>query len=102
MIARLWHGVTEASKADEYLAFVRKRAIPAYTSVAGNQGAYVLRRIEGTRAHFLTLSFWSSLDAVRGFAGEDVEQARYFPEDDAYLLEFEPNVKHYELFSTEA
>jgi heme-degrading monooxygenase HmoA len=102
MIARIWHGMTEASKADAYLAFVRKRAIPEYRSVPGNQGAFVLRRIDGDRAHFLTLSFWTSLEAVRGFAGDDVEQARYFPEDEGFLLEFEPAVQHYELYDTES
>ena len=34
--------------------------------------------------------------AVRAFAGEDVEKARYYEEDSKYLLEFEPTVKHYE------
>jgi hypothetical protein len=31
------------------------------------------------------------------FAGEDVEKAKYYPEDDGFLLEFEPRVVHYEV-----
>ncbi len=35
--------------------------------------------------------------AIRRFAGDDVERARYYPEDRAYLLELEPGVAHYEV-----
>jgi heme-degrading monooxygenase HmoA len=58
----------------------------------------VLRRIEADKAHFLTLSLWESLDAIKKFAGEDYEKARYYPEDKDFLLDFEPTVQHYELF----
>jgi hypothetical protein len=35
--------------------------------------------------------------AIRGFAGDDVEIAKYYPEDKEFLLEFEPHVVHYEV-----
>lgn len=72
--------------------------MPAYRATAGNKGAWVLRRIEGDVAHFITLSFWESRDAIAAFAGADIEAAKYYPEDEKYLLEFEPRVTHYELF----
>jgi len=37
------------------------------------------------------------MDAIRIFAGEDVERAHYYPEDREYLLELEPTVTHYEV-----
>lgn len=101
MIARIWHGVTELEMADEYLDFTRARAIPDYKRVPGNLGAYVLRRLDDDRAHFLTLSFWDSISSIEGFAGEKVELAKYYPEDADYLLEFEPTVTHYEVFDRE-
>jgi heme-degrading monooxygenase HmoA len=63
----------------------------------GNKGAWVLRRIDSDVAHFITLSFWESRDAIAAFAGADVEVAKYYAEDEKYLLEFEPTVTHYEL-----
>ena len=57
----------------------------------------VLRRVEGEVAEFLVVSFWESMEAVRGFAGDDAETAVYYPEDDEYLLEREPGVAHYEV-----
>jgi uncharacterized damage-inducible protein DinB len=37
------------------------------------------------------------MEGIRRFAGEDVEKARYFPEDARYLLALEPNVEHFEV-----
>jgi len=97
MIARIWHGVTAASKADEYIEYVKATGLKDYEKTEGNLGAFLLRRLEGDKAHFLTLSFWTSFDAIRKFAGEQYEQAVYYPEDEAFLLEFEEKVVHYEI-----
>jgi len=97
MIARIWHGKTKASDADRYRDFLVERAIPDYTSIEGNRGVHILRRILGDEAHFLTLTFWQSDDAIRRFAGEDIEKAKYYPEDKDFLLEFESVVAHYEV-----
>lgn len=99
MIARIWHGRTPIAKSDRYLAFLKERAIPDYTSTEGNVKAYVLRRHEADVAHFITLTFWESIEAIRAFAGEGTERAKYYPEDQEFLLEFEPTVQHYEIHS---
>ena len=97
MIARMWHGMTPAAKADKYSAFLNARAIPDYRGVSGNLAVYILRRDEGDKTHFVTLTFWESLEAIKGFAGEPVERAKYYPEDRDCLLEFEPKVQHWEV-----
>ena len=43
------------------------------------------------------LTLWDSMDAIRRFAGDEPERARYYPEDSEYLLELEPFVEHYEV-----
>ena len=96
MIARMWHGETAAVNADRYYEFLKERAIPDYKSVAGNLGVYIMRRTEGDRAHFITLSLWDSLAAIEGFAGKDIQRAKYYPEDMEFLLTFEPTVEHWE------
>ena len=99
MIARTWHGVVPAAKAGAYFEYLSRTGLPDYRATPGNQGVTVLRRVEGDKAHFLLVSYWESMDAVRAFAGDDVEAARYYPEDTAFLLELEPNVFHYEVLS---
>ncbi len=97
MIVRIWHGVTPAAKCDEYFDYLDETGVPDYRATEGNRGVYVLRRIEGNRAHFLTISFWESIEAIEQFAGSDPERARYYPEDEEFLLDFEPTVEHYEV-----
>lgn len=99
MIARIWHGRTPAAHADAYLEFLLRRAVPDYASVPGNRGVYVLHRMAGDDAHFLTLTHWDSRGAIKAFAGSDISRAKYYPEDRRFLLEFEPAVEHYELYA---
>jgi hypothetical protein len=44
------------------------------------------------------LTYWDSLAAVRGFAGDDVSVAKYYDFDADYLIELEPTVQHYEVY----
>ena len=97
MIARIWHGVSAAAKADEYLDYLNETGVPDYMGTEGNRGVYVLRRVEEEQAHFLTLSFWDSIEDVKRFAGPEPERAKYYPADEEFLLDFEPTVEHYEV-----
>jgi heme-degrading monooxygenase HmoA len=97
MIARVWHGITEASRADDYLDVLNRTGVPELQATDGNRGVYVLRRTEGDEAHFLLISLWESRDDIRAFAGNDIDKARYYLEDQQYLAEFEPNVTHYDV-----
>ena len=97
MIARTWHGVTDASKANEYLDYLKKTGVPEYQATEGNRGVYVMRKIDGDQAHFLLLTLWESEEAIKSFAGSDMERAKYYPEDEKFLLELEPTVTHYDV-----
>jgi heme-degrading monooxygenase HmoA len=97
MIARIWHGAVQEVDADAYYAYLRRTGILDYLRAAGNRGVYVLRRSGEGRARFLLISLWDSLAAVRGFAGDDLEKARYYPEDETFLLELQPHVFHYDV-----
>jgi heme-degrading monooxygenase HmoA len=99
MIARMWHGATPREKADEYVEYVQQTGIKDLRATPGNQGVYFFRRLNGDRADFLVLSLWESTEAIRRFAGDDLEKARYYPKDTEYLLELEPKVTHYDVFA---
>ena len=97
MIARMWHGRVLTSKALAYREFLNERAIADYHSVDGNLSVHILERPEGDVTHFITLTFWRDMDSIKSFAGAEVETAKYYPEDQDYLLEFELTVVHYEV-----
>lgn len=74
---RIWHGATPAAKADAYLEYLKATGVKEYRATRGNLGVQVVRRIGEGRADFLTISLWESVDAIRAFAGDDVEKAVY-------------------------
>lgn len=96
-IARTWHGRVPAEKADAYHKYLLETGAQDYRAVPGNLGVHVLRRLENSEAHFLLVTFWESWEAISAFAGNDIERAKYYPEDEAFLLELEPTVTHYEV-----
>ncbi len=95
MIARTWRGAVRTEDAERYAAYVRDTGLAAYAATPGNRGAWLLVRDEGELTEVLTLSLWDSLDAVRGFAGDDAEAAVFYPQDDAFLVERDTRVRHY-------
>jgi len=97
VIVRTWRGATRAEDADRYVEYLRETGLKEYRATPGNRGAWVLRRVAGDRCEFVTVSVWDSLDDVRGFAGADVDVAVFYPEDDAFLVERERTVDHWEL-----
>ena len=97
MIARIWRGWTNADVASVYVTYLQETGMRAYRGSPGNRGAWILHRRDGDRTEFITLSFWDSVDAVRGFAGDDIEQAVFYPEDERFLLDREERVHHFEI-----
>ena len=97
MIARTWRGRTPEAKADEYLEYMEKTGLKNYRATSGNKGVFVFRRVAGGEAEFLLLTLWESMEAIKDFAGDDPERAVYYPEDEHFLLELEPNVSHYDV-----
>ena len=94
----MWHGITKAEHADEYLKYVEDTGMKEYRTIKGNLSSKLLRRLEGDVCHFLTVTEWDSYESIKKFAGEDHQMAKYYPEDKKYLLEFEEHVVHYETF----
>ena len=95
MIARTWRGAVRAEDAEEYAAYIRGTGLWSTRRRPGNRGAFLLHRREGDRSEVLTISFWDPLDSIRGFAGEDVERAVFYPEDDRFLVARDLEAQHW-------
>ena len=97
MIARIWKGRTLAAQADRYMDYLQATGVRDLKATEGNQGVYVLRRIEDGQAEFTFISLWDSLEAIQRFAGAEIDRAVYYPEDHEYLLALDPKVAHHEV-----
>lgn len=97
MIARVWRGWTRLEDRERYVEYVIETGLKQARALSGNRGAHVLHRDDGGRAEFVTISLWESWNAVRGFAGEDVGQAVFYPLDDQFLVARETRCVHFEI-----
>lgn len=102
MIVRTWRGATAADDADRYLAYLHQTGFAEYRATPGNRGVLALRRERpGTDgapvAELLLVTLWESWDAIRDFAGRDPSRAVFYPSDDAFLVERDEHVDHFEV-----
>jgi len=99
VILRTWRGAVRPEDADRYLAHQADTGVAEYRATEGNLGAIVLRRPIGDLVEVITVSLWDSLEAVKRFAGDDHDRARFYPGDDELLAEKDLHVDHYEVVS---
>jgi heme-degrading monooxygenase HmoA len=97
MIVRMWRGPVPKAKQAAYVEYLKKTGLNDYQKIPGNRGVYLLTRDLGDQVEFLTMTFWDSIEAVKGFAGEDYMRSRYYPEDEKFLTVFNPLVEHFEI-----
>ena len=96
MIARTWRGVVHSDRLAEYVDIVERTGMTEYRATPGNLGAQLLTRDLGDgRSEIVTLSWWTDLDVIRAFAGDDIELAKYYPEDDEFLVDRATTVSHF-------
>ena len=100
MIARRWHGRVPAAKAEEYLKLMAEVGLPDYRSTVGNRGAWCLHRREADFVHVEMFTLWQDEAAIRRFAGDDLDVAKYYDFDPDFLLELEPHVTHLDVIES--
>ncbi len=71
MIARIWRGWAPLATADDYQRHYETEVREHLRAVSGFRGARLLRSQDGQEVVFTSITFFASLDAIRGFAGDD-------------------------------
>lgn len=95
LIQRRWTGRIRTADAGPYLAYIARTGAMDYAATPGNVGFRLFSRDLGDgTTEVVTLSWWRSLDAIRRFAGEDIDRALYYPEDDRFLIDRPERVEH--------
>ena len=94
-VARIWEGRTRASMAKEYAAYLH--GVKKIRATKGNLGVEVFCRTRGGVAEFMTISYWTSREEIRAYAGNDIEKTHHLPKDRDYLIELPRHVRHYDV-----
>jgi heme-degrading monooxygenase HmoA len=98
IILRRWSSRIRSADEAEYAAYIAATGLQDYRLTPGNLGCQMLMRALGDgTTEVTTLSWWESMTAITAFAGDDPEVARYYPEDDRFLLAKPERVEHHRL-----
>ena len=97
MILREWRARAEPARADAYPKHFREMVAPELRHVEGFLGAHLSERLVEGEVEFVVLTRWQSMEAIRGFTGEAVEQAKVEAGAVAVLTSYDDTVRHYEI-----
>jgi heme-degrading monooxygenase HmoA len=97
MIARIWRGWAAPGQADHYQRHYETQVREHLRAVSGFQGAQLLRSEESSEVAFTSITWFADLEAVRGFAGDDYEQAVVEDTARAALSRWDERVSHHEV-----
>ena len=96
-VARIWHGRTPAARAEEYRQYLFDVGVKKIASLPGNRGVQLMMRKANEEAEFMVVSYWDSIDAIKGYAGATYENVHDLPRDAEFLIDKEKLVRHFEL-----
>jgi heme-degrading monooxygenase HmoA len=97
MIARISRAQTTSTQARAYTEHLKNAVLPAVRKVKGYEGAMLLQRQTGDDVELIVITWWNSLEAISGFAGDDIERAVVADEAADLLTQFDDRVLHYDL-----
>ncbi len=98
MVARRWTALAEGSdQVDAYVEHFEGTVRPQLDRTDGFLGATVERVEAADGIEIVVVTRWESMDAIRTFAGDDVDRAVVGPEARAVLSRFDTRVRHIDL-----
>jgi heme-degrading monooxygenase HmoA len=102
MIVREWRARANPSRERDYIEYFRRKVLPELGAIDGFLGASLLKEHRSGEVEFVVLTRWASMDAIRKFAGDEIEQAVVHPEAAAMLVSFHCTVRHYDVVEDSA
>ena len=97
MILRRWVARADAEGARQYEEHFRGAVLPELALIEGHRGAYLLNRADGTHVEVTVMTLWTSMDAVRAFAGDSSQVAVVEDRAREVLVAFDETVTHHEV-----
>jgi heme-degrading monooxygenase HmoA len=97
MIARIRRGWAPQATADDYQRRYESEVSGHLRTADGFRGARLLRCQDGSEVMFTSITFFTTLDAVRGFARAQYEQAVVADAARRTLSRWDERVSHHEV-----
>ena len=97
MISRYWRGLSKPEYAEAYVEHLQTETFPALRKISGFVSASILRRPTERGVEFLIVTQWSSIEAIRAFAGAEADLAVVPANVQGMMVEYDQVVRHYEV-----
>lgn len=101
MVARYWSARARRDTAPQYAQHFNEHVLPVLQKIDGYVTATVLQREVGHSIEIVVLTYWQSVEAIRGFAGDDLEIAVVADQARTLFTDYDRRVRHYEVLVTE-
>jgi heme-degrading monooxygenase HmoA len=95
MIERVWSGRTTKEGAAAYVTHFRSAVLPELSAIHGYRGATLAERETEEGVEVVVTTRWESLQAIRQFAGDDIERAVVYDQAAVLFSDYDPRVRHY-------
>ena len=102
MVARTWSARTTAARQRAYTDHFTRNVLPELRAIPGFVDATLLRQEREADIAIVVITRWTSRNAIRGFAGHDIDRAVVEPEAAAALTSFDTTVQHWDVLDTAA
>jgi heme-degrading monooxygenase HmoA len=96
-VAREWRGKVIGTRAAEYQQYLFDQGIVKLSQIEGNLGVQMFRIEDGGTTEFVVISYWPNLDAIRKYAGNEIEKPHHLPRDPEFLISLPEKVRHYQV-----
>jgi heme-degrading monooxygenase HmoA len=96
-IAREWRGEVVGTRAAEYQKYLFEQGVLKLSQIDGNLGVQMFRADNGDTTEFVVVSYWPTLDAIRKYAGNEIEKPHHLPRDSEFLITLPEKVRHYKV-----
>lgn len=97
MIVRVWRGRMALSNPSFYPRYFIDHVLPQLKRLDGFVGATLLKQQRAHDIEYTVETRWASMDAIRAFAGANLDRAVVEPEAQAALVDYDQRVQHYEV-----
>ena len=101
MIERVWLARTTRDGATRYAEHFRRVVLPELTAIAGYRGARLLERELNGGIEIVVVTRWQTIDAIRAFAGEELDRAVVHDEAAALFSDYDRKVRHFGIVVSE-
>jgi heme-degrading monooxygenase HmoA len=99
MIERHWKGIAKMDDADRYIDHLTHETFPHLSSMPGFVRASILKRQTVNGMEFLIITVWKSLEDIKQFAGETIDEAVVPVKVQEMMVTFDAHASHYEVVS---